>query len=181
MSALDQAITKAYAKTRSAPAAAKTTATAPLRRAPSVTPPAASGIAVERIYHEGTLYRVETPASVKNAPSRIQPPHLKMLPPTSPRRSIRRSLQRLAATQPVINATEANEPPARIARKVIIRHISHPAAPPPLGLLRAASAINAQAELPPEIFSDEPLPAVLPAKPPGPSFRLNSTRLMNSK
>jgi Mrp family chromosome partitioning ATPase len=166
MSALDQAITKAYAKTASAPAAAKTVATAPLRRARSIAPPAtSSGMAIERIYHDGTLYRVETPATVKSAPSGIKPPHLKMLPPTSPRRSIRRSLQRLATTQPVISPTEAQEP-QRIARKVIIRHISHPAAPPPLGLLRAAGISPAPTlELPPDIYSDEPLPAVAPPKP----------------
>ncbi|HEY2412615.1 MAG TPA: hypothetical protein VGI40_10250 [Pirellulaceae bacterium] len=164
MSALDQALTKAYAKTVSGPAAVRTAATASLRRAPAASPSASSGSAVERIYHEGALYRVEAPASVKSAPSKVQPPHLKTLPPTSPRRSIRRSLQRLAASQPVISPTEVHDSP-RIARKVIIRHISHPAAPPPLGLLRAAGAFNTQAELSPEIFSDEPLPPAAPPKP----------------
>jgi Mrp family chromosome partitioning ATPase len=170
MSALDQALTKAYAKNVTAPASAATSssqATAPLRHAQTAAPPATSSRTIERIYHDGTLYRVETPPTAKSVPSKIQPPHLKMLPPTSPRRSIRRSLQRLAATQPVTVAAEAHEPPPRIARKVIIRHISHPAAPPPLGLLRSASgpATASIFELPPEIFSDEPLPATAPSKP----------------
>jgi Mrp family chromosome partitioning ATPase len=171
MSALDQALTKAYAKTVTAPVAAATkvssAATAPIRRAQTSAPSTNASSSIERIYHDGTLYRVETPTSVKNAPSQIQPPHLKMLPPTSPRRSIRRSLQRLAATQPITSPTEQHESPPRIARKVIIRHISHPAAPPPLGLLRAVNSPASPLvfELPPEIFSDEPLPAPAPSKP----------------
>lgn len=169
MSALDQALTKAYAKNRPVLTSAATTnssATAgSIRRAQTSAPAATSISSIERTYHEGTLYRVETPASVKSRPSTIQPPHLKMLPPTSPRRSIRRSLQRLAATQPVSSPTESHDAPPRIARKVIIRHISHPAAPAPLGLLRATSSPAAQVfELPPEIVSDEPLPTAAPPK-----------------
>jgi Mrp family chromosome partitioning ATPase len=166
MSALDQALTKAYAKNRPAPAATSTVAPAANRRAPIAASPASVGSAVEQTYYDGTLYRVEAHASTKAAAPKIQPPHLKMLPPTSPRRSIRRSLQRLAASQPVMNLPEAHEHSPRIARKVIIRHISHPAAPPPLGLLRAAGGMtSSQAELSPEIFSDEPLPSAAPPKP----------------
>src|SRR5204862_7147872 len=55
---------------------------------------------------------------------------------------------------------EAPSESPRIARKVIIRHISHAAAPPPLGILRSGAAMHrsGQAELPPETIADEPTP-----------------------
>jgi Mrp family chromosome partitioning ATPase len=66
----------------------------------------------------------------------------------------------LAANSSVGAPETPPEPPPRIARKVIIRHISHAAAPPPLGILRAGpSAIpSIESELPPETIINEPAP-----------------------
>lgn len=173
MSALDQALTKAYAKTRSPAVANVTPMPVSDGRVSKVAPRTTIASAVERIYHDGTLYRVESPSLANRASSNgpqsgvVQQPHLKMLPPTSPRRTVRRSILRHLANQPAL-PVESLETPAKVARKVIFRHISHPAAPPPLGLLRggvvteAAETVASQAaeaELSPEIFSDEPAPA----------------------
>src|SRR4051812_23265649 len=133
MSALDQAIIKAYAKDRSAsPWAAEAVAAAQPVTSASGLP---NGHAIERLYHDGTLYRVEGARPVR-ARSEVPAPHLPLLPPTSPRRHVRRSmLKLLAANQSVATTEPPAEPLPRIARKVIIRHVSHAAAPPPLGLL----------------------------------------------
>src|SRR5262245_14191047 len=135
MSALEQAIIKAYAKDR--PAAAPTGAT--VAEAPPIAPAArrTTPRAVEQAYHDGTLYRVEMPTLPPRAVTRVPAPHLPTLPPTSPRRSVRRSMLRLfsASTAPPPQQKAADQP-QRVARKVIIRHISHSAAPPPLGMLR---------------------------------------------
>ena len=64
------------------------------------------------------------------------------------------------------NAVPAPQKPTaeqqqRVARKVIIRHISHGAAPPPLGLLEPGDTPQ-RAELPPETISNEPVPRHAP-------------------
>jgi Mrp family chromosome partitioning ATPase len=100
-----------------------------------------------------------------------------MLPPTSPRRTVRRSILRHLANQPAALPVEPQEAAPKVARKVIFRHISHSAAPAPLGLLRggysgthadeaAALAAAVQADLAPDFFPEEPQPAtVVPTKP----------------
>ncbi len=177
MSALDRAIIKAYAKDR--PAAAPVVS--PRASAPASAPVAAqhAGPAIEQLYHDGSLYRVERHAAISRRERAIPAPHLGNLPPTSPRRGVRRSVLRLLAANAAAGIselpTESPQQQPRVARKVIIRHISHSAAPPPLGILRSPQALNdasenladaevdtAQFELPPDIVFDEPEPS-----PPG--------------
>jgi Mrp family chromosome partitioning ATPase len=176
MSALDRAIIKAYAKDR--PAAAPVVS--PRASAPAAAPAAARipGPAIDQLYHDGSLYRVERHAAVSRPARAIPAPHLGTLPPTSPRRGVRRSVLRLLAANAAAGVSESpSEPqdPPRVARKVIIRHISHAAAPPPLGMLRSPEVIDSspakpasddtdwtQFELPPDIVFDEPEPS-----PPG--------------
>lgn len=179
MSALDQAIIKAYAKDR--PAAAPSPVAQPK---PRLLTPAArltsarltsahttSARAVDQLYHDGTLYRVEAHAAASRASQGVPTPHLSLLPPTSPRRGVRRSMLRMLAAGTDHPAEAVAEPPPRVARKVIIRHISHSAAPPPLGLLRPTKATDddSRSELPPETISNEPTPTSpanpLPASP----------------
>jgi Mrp family chromosome partitioning ATPase len=185
MSALDQALTKAYAKNRTPVTASPVAMPAKDSRQAPQAPRAAAANAVERIYHDGSLYRVESPAAGKRAAGGPPPAHLATLPPTSPRRSVRRSLLRMLAAQPATLPAEPVEAPPRVARKVIIRHVSHSAAPPPLGLLRSTPPAPPvprapQIELPPEALPEaspvEPTPeAAKPAKPqPAPS-NLDST------
>lgn len=183
MSALDQALTKAYAKNRSPVAASVTQTPVSDGRVSKVTPRIKVADAVERIYHDGTLYRVEATTVSSQAGGVVQQPHLKMLPPTSPRRTVRRSILRHLANQPATLPVEPLEAAPRVARKVIFRHISHSAAPAPLGLLRGNhsatpvveleatemavdQAASIDADLAPEIFPDEPKPAtIVPVKP----------------
>jgi len=156
MSALDQAVIKAYAK---GGRAVESPATLEASTRPVATAaPAVRAQTVEQIYHEGALYRVEAPLSGTQKRERTIPtPHLAMLPPTSPRRAVRRSMIKMLSA----NAGTANTEPAvdapRVARKVIIRHISHSVAPP-LGMLRP-SRNGAFAELPPETITNEPNPS----------------------
>lgn len=188
MSALDQALTKAYAKNRSPVAASVTQTPVSDGRVSKVTQRAAvtkltGADAVERIYHDGTLYRVEATTVSNQAGGVVQQPHLKMLPPTSPRRTVRRSILRHLANQAAPLPVEPQEAAPKVARKVIFRHISHSAAPPPLGLLRGGSSVapsieletaettvdeaaSINADLAPEIFPDESKPAtIVPVKP----------------
>jgi Mrp family chromosome partitioning ATPase len=170
MSSLDQAVIKAYAKGRAmVPPVATETSSRPI-------PAAAAGAraqAIDQIYHEGVLYRVEgQPATAQRREQSVPAPHLSMLPPTSPRRAVRRSMLRMLSAERQgghslpDSGDSAVEGPPRIARKVIFRHISHGAAPPPLGILRPSRAGEAgQAELPPETITNEPSPA----SPPDPS------------
>src|SRR4051812_20749320 len=157
MNTLDQAVIKAYAKggrTTPAPAAAEA----------SSRPVATAGSdlrarAIDQIYHEGVLYRVEAqPPGAQQRERSVPSPHLSMLPPTSPRRAVRRSMLRMLSAQAGSSSAEAAmEAPPRIARKVIIRHISHGAAPPPLGILQPnRGGRMGQAELPPETIISEP-------------------------
>ncbi len=165
MSALDQAFIKAYAKD---PPAAKTAVAAspPARSAPRGRALRATAGEVEQIYQGGALYRVEQPAARSAAVRAVPQPHVKLPPPTSPRRGVQRSILRLLASQPLeLPAIEA-EPPPRVARKVIIRHISHSAPAAPLGLLKSHWPAAVSSELAPEKIDDEPLMEPAPPKAP---------------
>src|SRR5262245_15548368 len=174
MSALDQAFIKAYAKDQPADRAAAALASrdAPPDREPRAmaVPRAAAGI-IEQVYRDGSLYRVELPVRVRPSATAVPAPHVKLLPPTSPRRGVRRSLLRLLANQPELPQAEQEGPP-KVARKVIIRHIAHSAAPAPLGLLRTGLpeplSLPEFDELPPETIVEEPPPAPLVAPTPAP-------------
>ncbi len=150
MSALDQAIIKAYAKDRPVASAVMPPPAPLVRVQPSLS---SSATAVEDIYRDGALYRLHT----QNPAATVPAPHLTPLPPTSPRRNIRRSLLRLMAAGEKDTASAATESPPRIARKVIIRHVSHSAPPPPMGLLRSVQAApsTAVADLLPETIVEE--------------------------
>jgi len=168
MSALDQAFIKAYAKDPPAPSAAATVvASRPLPRPPAAAAPAG---AIEQLYHNAAYYRVEQPTR-KTAVSTALQPHVKLLPPTSPRRGVQRSLLRLMSQQPAETPIqEAAGPPPKVARKVIIRHISHAAPPAPLGLLRSAPVAplppaDEISELPPETIADDPPISPKPLEP----------------
>jgi Mrp family chromosome partitioning ATPase len=180
MSALDQAITKAYAKDR--PAAKPQAADA---QAPSATVKTDGGarqraVAVEQLYRDGTLYRVEHSTAVSTSARIVPRPHVASLPPTSPRRNVRRSVLRLLAAESQTAAAEQSPPtPPRIARKVIIRHVSHSTAPAPLGLRTAEverqapaspvdlAALRPKAELPPEKLNEDldPPPTTITSPP----------------
>src|SRR5438132_13235986 len=95
MSALDQAITKAYAKERSTQPAA-----APFSLHASAPPRAArrnQTHAIEQIYRDGSLYRVEAIPTQQRTAGIIPTPHVASLPPTSPRRAGRRTMMRRLA------------------------------------------------------------------------------------
>lgn len=179
MSAMDQAFIKAYAKDQPASptAAPVAVAVSAARIAPPRPAARAQAVAIEQLYRDGALYRVESPAVPRAAGTRVVPqPHARLLPPTSPRRGVQRSLLKLLANQPAeMPAAAAEASPQRVARKVIIRHISHPAPPAPLGLRRANAAtlpapiaelaiadVPIVDELPPETIADDPQPAVAP-------------------
>ncbi|HZN32295.1 MAG TPA: hypothetical protein VFB80_00700 [Pirellulaceae bacterium] len=168
MSALDQAFIKAYAKDQPADRAAAVASRGAPPRAVAGARVAAG--AIEQVYRDGSLYRVDLPARISPSAAAIPQPHVKLLPPTSPRRSVQRSLLRLLANQPVPPPADAELPP-KVARKVIIRHIAHSIAPAPLGLLRPEVGepltLAEVDELPPEtIIEWPPAPAVAP--PPAP-------------
>lgn len=166
MSALDQAIIKAFAKDRSSPV--PTAPAAADAHVGAFQPAPRGGQSIERLYHEGVLYRVEVAKRGKTQ-SEVPAPHLPTLPPTSPRRNVRRSMLKLLAAGRSAPPPElpANPPP-RVARKVIIRHVSHSAAPAPMGLLRPATehhlvslddeSTAMRSDLPPETTADEPAP-----------------------
>ena len=147
MSVLDQALTKAYDKPArssaapAAPPAARASAAHSSTAAPASA--AANAAAIERIYHEGGLYRIDTPAAgraashdvgSRNDRSALGGPHYLIPPPNSPKRGVRRSILRLLANQAEVTNTAAEltppEPP-RVRRKVIIRHVSHGGPIPP--------------------------------------------------
>ena len=167
MSALDQAIIKAYAKDR--PVAARPAMDEPRTGARLGRPSALRGTTIDQIYHDGTLYRVEGRAGTLRSVAAVPPPHLQTLPPTSPRRAVRRSVLRMLAANSSARPAEASaaESVPRVARKVIIRHISHAAAPRPLGLRPALSdSQSTQAELPPETIWPDAAPSPVPSAPP---------------
>jgi len=180
MSALDQAFIKAYAKDPAADAAPTAVVAYAPMRPKAAADRRASAHLVEQLYHDGSLYRVETPRAAL-ATAAVPQPHGTMLPPTSPRRTVRRSVLRFLASQAATAPPESPpETPQRIARKVIIRHISHNATPAPLGRLRATltqsfdtdltPSFAPAAELPPETIADEP-----PAAAPSPVLPLPAT------
>ncbi|MBW8883850.1 MAG: hypothetical protein JF612_03535, partial [Planctomycetia bacterium] len=160
MNTLDQAVIKAYAKGgRANQASAAGDVSSRVATAGSDL----RARAIDQIYHEGVLYRVEAqPPGAQQRERSVPSPHLSMLPPTSPRRAVRRSMLRMLSAQAGSSSAEAAmEAPPRIARKVIIRHISHGAAPPPLGILQPnRGGRMGQAELPPETIISEPTPSV---------------------
>jgi Mrp family chromosome partitioning ATPase len=181
MSALDQAIIKAYAKDKSAAPPAGSAA-APHRAEAAPAMPADAGASIERTYHEGLLYRASVPVRAASTASTasatgVPRPHLLSPPPTSPRRGARRSLLRKLAAAPATPPVAApSEPPPRVARKVIIRHVSHAAPPAPLGLSRLAGTAKTPGavaepaspviELPPETIAQPPVPAETPVPAP---------------
>ena len=183
MSALDQALIKAYDKppasssaAPSAPPAARAAAAHSSGAAPAST--AVNAAAIERIYHEGGLYRIDAaPASrvaahdvnSRNDRSALGGPHYLIPPPTSPKRGVRRSILRLLANQAeaVSSAAEIAPPePPRVRRKVIIRHVSHGGPIPPHHLPAAAPVElpPRPAEVAPEFGTDEAitLPEIAP-------------------
>jgi Mrp family chromosome partitioning ATPase len=177
MSALDQAFIKAYAKDPEMSAAAVAVASPP-SRATVRQAARASAQQVEQLYHDGSLYRVEAPR-LGSVSAVVPQPHIPLLPPTSPRRSVRRSILRFLASQTAASPLELlPESQPRVARKVIIRHISHSVPSAPRGRLRATltqsfdtgpiapahAPVQPQpaAELPPETITEEP-PSGAPA------------------
>lgn len=144
MSVLDQALTKAYDKPPARPPAPPS---GPHRAERSAAAPAANAAnvaAIERLYHEGGLYRVDAVAASataatgatarsRNNRSSLAGPHYLVPPPTSPKRGVRRSLLRLVSNQAdaAASAAELDPPePPPVRRKVIIRHVSHGAPVP---------------------------------------------------
>jgi Mrp family chromosome partitioning ATPase len=162
MSALDQAFIKAYAKDPAADSAPVAVVASVPMRPTAATARRASAHQVEQLYHDGALYRVETPRVAGRA-AVVPQPHGAMLPPTSPRRTVRRSVLRLLANQAATGLPELPPgPPQRVARKVIIRHISHSATPAPLGRLRSTLTQSFAAE-PEALYAPEPRPSPKPA------------------
>jgi Mrp family chromosome partitioning ATPase len=108
----------------------------------------------------------------------VPAPHVRLLPPTSPRRNVRRSVLKLLASQEAQTATtgrgraggqpSAEEPPPRIARKLIIRHVSHALPTPPVPSRSASEVTSPQPaqELAPETIKQPspvpPSPAIAP-------------------
>ncbi|MDX1944319.1 MAG: cellulose synthase operon protein YhjQ/BcsQ [Pirellulaceae bacterium] len=167
MSALDQAFIKAYAKDIPAvPASSRVAAESPV-----VATPAAGGVAVarvraarpasaetnviDRMYHDGSLYRTDLPVASAPRRSSAAAPHFALPPRTSPHRGVRRSLLKLLEQTPA-------EPTA---------------APKPVATPRPPRPATARQELPPESIVEpahraepEPAPATsLPAPVPLPA------------
>lgn len=168
MTVLDQAFIKAYAKDQPAQPTVAADAEGARGQAAGRTARARPAQTIDQIYHDGALYRLEVPRASEN--KGISAPHLR-LPPTSPRRSVRRSLLKLLSAQngPSPSALPAPEAP-RVARKVIIRHIAHNSPTAPAALLRGTTtslaAATPQAELPPETLpEDEPAAPTAPLIP----------------
>ncbi|MCI0361112.1 MAG: P-loop NTPase [Planctomycetaceae bacterium] len=150
MSALDQAFIKAYAKDgppldgvaggglRSgaayAPAAAPMAGTAVGARGVRA---AADADAIERIYHDAVLYRVDPPRAAARR-SAVPTPHIQLPPRTSPRRNVRRSmlqlLGQLGATpmpvEPPPRQSSVIRPPVAERRSRLDDHGSRRLAPP---------------------------------------------------
>jgi Mrp family chromosome partitioning ATPase len=169
MTVLDQAFIKAYAKDQPAQPTVAADAEGARGQAAGRTARARPAQTIDQIYHDGALYRLEVPRASEN--KGISAPHLH-LPPTSPRRSVRRSLLKLLSAQngPSPSTLPAPEAP-RVARKVIIRHIAHSSPTAPAALLRGTTAgrvgATPQAELPPETLHEDDS-----AAPPAPGFPL---------
>src|SRR5205823_5105882 len=80
MSALDQAIIKAYAKDQLPPADASLAVASPPPRPGRPSRAPVDGYAVEQIYRDGVLYRIETPRNVAVETAAVPVPHLPLLP-----------------------------------------------------------------------------------------------------
>jgi Mrp family chromosome partitioning ATPase len=204
MSALDRAFIKAYAKdipsaeaassasspTAAGAAVADQSAARANRRA--ALPAAPQSQIIEQIYHEGTLYRVETPAA---APRRVTvpAPHFQLPPRTSPRRNVRRSLLKLLGAEGQTTTPMLVDPPAaRVVPAPKLDLLPRAKANPPVKgprrtLVRPAPTANpnplhasrSKIELAPESVGDVPSPvAPLPVTPlpsaPAPAASPNS-------
>src|SRR4030095_8794718 len=114
-SALDQAFIKAYAKdgpplgSQAAHASdAAQTAGSKTRRALT-----ADADAIERIYCDAVLYRVDSPRATAPRRSAVPTPHIQLAPRTSPRRNVRRSLLMLRGQSSGLATPMPVEPPPR--------------------------------------------------------------------
>ena len=166
MSALDQAFIKAYARDIPAgpmgadvsQASVILTTRAQMIGAPG-TDAETGANAVERMYLDGSLYRVD---AVTPRHSAVPQPHFQLPPRTSPRRSVRRSVLRLASREKIEQPASESTPPVlgsgRMARNLrqTIRQ------------LRGMES-RLRADLPPEVIVDDPAREPLPIKP-GPAF-----------
>ncbi len=125
MSALDQAFIKAYAKdgpplgdAAFAREAAPATRTGGAITAPTVarivrTAPAVQVESIERMYHEGSLYRVDGPRTAAPRRAAVPAPHIQLPPPTSPKRNVRRSMLQLLGQASELATPMTVEPPPR--------------------------------------------------------------------
>ena len=125
MSALDQAFIKAYAKDdppqsdvplARAPAPASATGGAATRSVPARivrSAPAVQAESIERMYHEGSLYRVDTPQASAPRRATVPTPHFALPPRTSPKRNVRRSMLQLLGQASELATPMPVEPPQR--------------------------------------------------------------------
>lgn len=168
MSALDRAITKAYAKQR-AGSSGGAAASADLPVAPTV----GHAPQVDQLYSEAAYYRVEAPLGTSAMDHAVPAPHLSsatdahrpaaeptakeagthppslaLPPPSSPRRSLRRAVLKWLSQAQSTLASETPAPAGEsaaslaappVSRKVIIRHVPHASTPPPWMLTRPAA------------------------------------------
>jgi Mrp family chromosome partitioning ATPase len=125
MSALDQAFIKAYAKDgppqsddpvarATAPASAtggEATRSVPARILRSA--PAVQAESIERMYHEGSLYRVDAPQASSPRRAAVPTPHFALPPRTSPKRNVRRSMLQLLGQASELATPMPVEPPQR--------------------------------------------------------------------
>ncbi|MCU0880121.1 MAG: hypothetical protein MUF06_20305 [Pirellulaceae bacterium] len=205
MSATDRAFIKAYAKDpapladpgmqapapTSIPLGGSPRASAPAAIASSgpklaASAPTANTRVLEQIYHEGSLYRVETPVPAAPRRAAVPAPHFQLPPRTSPRRNVRKSLLKLLGHESDVATPMPVEPPharsirvARVDRAVSLAHV----APPPIAPPAVAhtdtppKALQARAAVPPApetLVADTAAPelyrapAERPAQPPRP-------------
>jgi Mrp family chromosome partitioning ATPase len=203
MSALDQAFIKAYAKDGpQAAAAASIVATSPALpgNATKGAAPARRMLrdesmgeaqAIERMYHEAVLYRVDAPRTSTTRRAAVPSPHFQLLPPTSPKRNVRRSMLQLLGRAGQQTTPMPTAPPPRPTRATGQLPAAPPASRPNRTLAEIADELAplpvppqspvqrptdppvrraTRVELPPEIIIDaprtkEPAPASLPAEP----------------
>ncbi len=161
MSAPDQAFTKAYGQDAAAPTATRQTLvrmrTASASLAASAAPPAA----LDHLYADGSLYRLEAPRAAE-----VPPPHYS--PPASQQRTVQRRVAGRyrggTAAPPIDTIAPTAEPPAPPRRMPalglheIARRLAHYIPPAPA------------ADLPPEVLVvEEPPPSQFPAPLPQPT------------
>jgi Mrp family chromosome partitioning ATPase len=167
MSALDQAFIKAYAKDGpsagdsagrgAAPSSPANVAVAgPSARCVRIAP--ADADAIERIYHEGSLYRVDVPRASAPRRTAVPTPHFQLPPPTSPKRNVRRSMLQLLGQASDLATPMPVEPPTR--SESVVRRL--PGAQQPARVARTLSEIAD--ELSPLAVPTSPVPR--PTRPP---------------